>query len=427
MTDGTGGFDLGRLPRTVALEDAGGVPRLALLDQTRLPAEEAYLRTSDWRTVIDAIKALVVRGAPAIGIAGAAAVALRAWEFVAASGDGAGALRPDLGAAGPQDATAGEGGVSLDCLMCQRSAPDGGCSLGLDAGADGCSQALDTHRTFVLDPEAFDPELFLTSLEFAGGLIADARPTAVNLSWAVERALAEARRLVGEGAGARAVAEGLAALTRHMIAEDEAANRALGAHGAALLPEGAVVLTHCNAGSLATAFYGTALGVVYAAAEQGKLARVFADETRPVGQGARLTAWELARAGVPVTLICDDMAASLLASGQVDAVVVGADRIAANGDTANKIGTLGVAVLAARYGVPFYVAAPLSTVDPAVPDGAAIPIEERDPSEVLPAPIPGVDVWNPAFDVTPAELIAAVITEEGVFAPDAVASVRARA
>ena len=414
--------DVSRLPRTVALEDAGGVPRLVLLDQTRLPAEEAYLRTSDWRTVIDAIKALVVRGAPAIGIAGAAAVALRAWEFVAASGGGAEALRPDFGAAtGRQDATAGEGGASLDRLMCQRSAPDGGCPLGLDAGADGCSQALDAHRTFVLDPEAFDPELFLTSLEFAGRLIAGARPTAVNLSWAVERALAEARRLVGEGAGARAAAEGLVALTCRMIAEDEAANRAMGAHGAALLPDGATVLTHCNAGSLATAFYGTALGVVYAAAEQGKVRRVFADETRPVGQGARLTAWELARAGVPVTLICDDMAASLLASGQVDAVVVGADRIAANGDVANKVGTLGVAVLAARYGVPFYVAAPLSTVDPAVPDGAAIPIEERDPSEVLPAPIPGVDVWNPAFDVTPAELVTAVITEAGVFAPADVA------
>ena len=161
--------------------------------------------------------------------------------------------------------------------------------------------------------------------------------------------------------------------------------------------------------------------MVYAAAEQGKIARVFADETRPVGQGARLTAWELARAGVPVTLICDDMAASLLASGRVDAVVVGADRIAANGDVANKIGTLGVAVAAARFGVPFYVAAPLATVDASVPDGAAIPIEERDPSEVLPTPLAGVDVWNPAFDVTPAELIAAVITEAGVFAPSEVA------
>ena len=227
--------------------------------------------------------------------------------------------------------------------------------------------------------------------------------------------------MTGEGAAPRAVAEALASLTRRMIAEDEAANRTMGAHGAALLPDGATILTHCNAGSLATAFYGTALGVVYAAAEQGKIARVFADETRPIGQGARLTAWELARAGVPATLICDDMAASLLASGQVDAVVVGADRIAANGDVANKIGTLGVAVAAARFGVPFYVAAPLATVDASVPDGSAIPIEERDPSEVLPVPLAGVDVWNPAFDVTPAELVTAVITEAGVFAPSDVA------
>lgn len=412
------GFDLGRLPRTVVLEDSGGMPRLTLLDQTRLPAEEAYLRTSDWRTVIDAIKGLVVRGAPAIGIAGAAAVALRAWEFAAACGGCDGALRPDLSA--PPGGAPAEGAPAFDCLRCQRSAAAEGCAVA-PAGDDAPARALDAHRTFVLDPDAADPALFLTSLEFAGRLIAGARPTAVNLSWAVGRALAEARRLVGEGAKPRAVAEGLAALTRQMIAEDEAANRALGSFGAALLPDGATVLTHCNAGSLATAFFGTALGVVYAAAEQGKIRRVFADETRPVGQGVRLTAWELARAGVPVTLICDDMAASLLASGQVDAVVVGADRIAANGDVANKIGTLGVAVLAARFGVPFYVAAPLSTVDASVPDGAAIPIEERDPSEVLPAPIPGVDVWNPAFDVTPAELVTAVITEAGVFSPADVA------
>ncbi|MCI8468408.1 MAG: S-methyl-5-thioribose-1-phosphate isomerase [Eggerthellaceae bacterium] len=320
--------------------------------------------------------------------------------------------------------------------MCQRSARDGGCSIGSGDGpacqgagaapsGDARAAALDAHRTFVLDPDEVDPELFLTSLEFAGRLIAGARPTAVNLSWAVERALAEARRLVGEGAAPREVAEALSDLTRALIAEDEAANRAIGAHGAALLPEGCALLTHCNAGSLATAFYGTALGVAYAAAGQGKLARVYADETRPVGQGARLTAWELARAGVPVTLICDDMAASLLASGRVDAVVVGADRIAANGDVANKIGTLGVAVLARRFGVPFYVAAPASTIDASVPDGAAIPIEERAASEVLPAPIPGVDVWNPAFDVTPAELVTAVITERGVFAPDEVTAAHA--
>lgn len=199
--------------------------------------------------------------------------------------------------------------------------------------------------------------------------------------------------------------------------EDEAANRRIGAFGAELLPDGCNVLTHCNAGSLATSFYGTALGVVYAAAAAYKIRRVFADETRPVCQGSRLTAWELARAGVPITLICDDMAASVMASGKVDAVVVGADRIAANGDVANKIGTLGVAVLARHFGIPFYVAAPTSTVDPAMADGASIPIEERAADEVLPQPIPGVSVFNPAFDVTPAELICAIITEAGAFEP----------
>ncbi|WP_306812569.1 s-methyl-5-thioribose-1-phosphate isomerase [Adlercreutzia mucosicola] len=177
------------------------------------------------------------------------------------------------------------------------------------------------------------------------------------------------------------------------------------------------MLTHCNAGSLATAFYGTALGVVYAAAEEGLVARVYADETRPVGQGARLTVWELAQAGVPTTLICDNMAATMMAAGLIDAVVVGADRIAANGDAANKIGTLGVAVLARHFGIPFYVAAPVSTVDLDTPDGTAIPIEERDASEVLPAPLSGVSVRNPAFDVTPAELITAVVTERGAVSP----------
>jgi len=176
------------------------------------------------------------------------------------------------------------------------------------------------------------------------------------------------------------------------------------------------VLTHCNAGSLATVFYGTALGIVYAAFEQGKVERVFADETRPVDQGARLTAWELAQAGVPVTLICDDMAATVMAQGLVDAVVVGADRIARNGDVANKIGTYGLAVLAHEHGIPFYVAAPSSTLDAAISDGSHIVIEQRDSAEVA-EPIKGVDVYNPAFDVTPAHYITRIITERGVFRP----------
>ena len=261
-----------------------------------------------------------------------------------------------------------------------------------------------------------DMEQFCERFKAHKAYLDTARPTAVNLSWALKRM----EKVLEAEKGSLSVPQMKQRLLSeaHAIREEDIAiSRSIGRLGFELLKPGDGILTHCNAGSLATAFYGTALGVVYAAAERGGVARVFADETRPVGQGARLTAWELARAGVPVTLICDDMAASLLASGAVDAVVVGADRVAANGDAANKIGTLGVAVLADRYGVPFYVAAPTSTVDLAVPDGAALPIEERDPAEVLPAPIPGVDVWNPAFDVTPAGLITAIITERGAFAP----------
>jgi len=198
--------------------------------------------------------------------------------------------------------------------------------------------------------------------------------------------------------------------------------RAIGRHGAALVAPGQGILTHCNAGGLATADYGTALAVIFAAFEQGTPLHVFADETRPLLQGARLTAWELKRRGIPVTLICDNMAAQVMKEGKVQMVIVGADRIAANGDTANKIGTYGVALLARAHGLPFYVAAPSSTFDRAIPDGAAIPIEQRDPREVThgfgrqTAP-EGVDVYNPAFDVTPAELIAGIITEKGVIRP----------
>ena len=243
------------------------------------------------------------------------------------------------------------------------------------------------------------------------------RPTAVNLAWGVDRAMRIVADLQVAGEGPVAVAEALFSLCQGMIAEDEAVNRAIGRNGAALLPPGCTVLTHCNAGSLATAFYGTALGVVYAAAEEGKLRRVYADETRPVGQGARLTVWELSHAGVPVTLICDNMAASVMGAGKVDAVVVGADRIAANGDVANKIGTLGVAVLARHFGIPFYIAAPRSTIDTGTATGSDIVIVQRDSAEVLPRPIEGVEVENPAFDVTPAELVSAIITETGVFRP----------
>ena len=312
-------IDLTRLPRSVRLgRDADGRAELTYLDERFLPGEERFCSTGSWREVVDAIKTLAVRGAPAIGAAGAAAGATARMESLA-------------------------------------------------------------------------------------------------------------KRLVAEGVAPGEVADILFDEVLRIEREDEAVNRAIGAAGAALVPEHARILTHCNAGSLATVFFGTALGVVYAAAEQGKVERVFAGETRPVGQGARLTSWELSRAGVPVTVICDNMAASLMGKGMIDFVVVGADRITANGDVANKIGTYGVAVLAHHHGIPFYVAAPASTFDVSLPDGSAIPIEERDPSEVLPQPIDGVDVYNPAFDVTPAELVSGIITEFGVFLPqDAAREVAAR-
>lgn len=345
---------LERLPRTVELvRGARGDYELVYVDQRKLPGELVFARASDWRASVDAIKTLAVRGAPAIGVAGGASVAL--W-------------------------------------------------------------AAEEARRFVRG-ERLDRSARLASLEEASDVIVNARPTAVNLFWAVSRATEIARMLIEGGVDEPRAAEHLYEYAKCLEAADEDVNRAIGENGAALLEPNSRILTHCNAGSLATAFYGTALGVVYAAAAEGKVARVYADETRPVGQGARLTAWELARVGVPVTLICDNMAASLMARGEVDAVVVGADRIAANGDTANKIGTYGVAVLARHHGIPFYVAAPTNTIDPDVADGAGIPIEERAPSEVTAHPLEGVDVWNPAFDVTPAALITAIVTECGVLKP----------
>jgi methylthioribose-1-phosphate isomerase len=257
-------------------------------------------------------------------------------------------------------------------------------------------------------------------LEVALQGLAATRPTAVNLFWALDRM----RRRILEQA-ARPVPEiraSLVAEAEAILEEDVAANRRLGAHGAELVPDGARILTHCNAGGLATGGYGTALGVVRGAVEAGKRPFVWVDETRPVLQGARLTAWELSKEGIPHTVIADVAAASMMARGEVNLVVVGADRIAANGDTANKIGTYGLAVLAQAHQLPFYVAAPFSTIDPALADGRSIPIEERDPREVqelaghriVPA---GSPARNPAFDVTPARLITAIITERGVFLP----------
>jgi methylthioribose-1-phosphate isomerase len=323
--------------------------RLVLLDQTRLPREEVELECGAWEDVAAAIRTLVVRGAPAIGVAAAFGVALAAR-----------ASRAD----------------TFDAL--------------------------------------------LADLEAAIKGLAATRPTAVNLFWALDRmrrvALAE-RRAPLPGLRARLLAEAQA-----ILEEDVAANRAMGQHGAALVPNAARILTHCNAGALATAGYGTALGVVRAAHEQGKVALVWVDETRPVMQGSRLTAWECVKDGIPHRLIADVAAASVMLRGQVDLIITGADRIAANGDTANKIGTYALAVLARHHEVPFYVTAPFSTIDPALPSGGLIPIEERDPSEVrragpqqtAPDESP---VFNPAFDVTPASLIAAIITERGVYRP----------
>ena len=326
---------------------AGG--RLLLLDQTRLPSEELTREYARWEDVAEAIRTLVVRGAPAIGVAAAFGVAVAARQSTATTFDG-----------------------------------------------------------------------LLADLEMAIKGLAATRPTAVNLFWALDRM--RATLLAARTLSVDAIRSRLAAEAQAVLDEDLAANRAMGDHGATLVPSGARILTHCNAGALATAGYGTALGVIRSAHAQGKVALVWVDETRPVMQGSRLTAWECVRDGIPHRLVADVVAASLMARGQVDLVVTGADRIAANGDTANKIGTYSLAVLAAHHQVPFYVAAPFSTIDPALASGADIPIEERDASEVrrvgaqqtAPAASP---VFNPAFDVTPARLIAAIITERGVVRP----------
>ncbi len=316
-----------------------------MIDQTALPERLTYVDMSDWRDVAQAIRTMVVRGAPAIGCSAALGMALGARGIIA---ENKAAFRKRM------------------------------------------EQIADTFKA--------------------------ARPTAVNLGWAVDRMMGVVDRVDGNVVD---IKDALITEALEMLREDIEANRALGAHGAKLLPDSVSILTHCNAGALATVSYGTALGVVRAAVEAGKNVRVFADETRPRLQGMKLTAWELLQEGIPVTVIADSMAATLMRDGKIDCVIVGADRIAANGDTANKIGTYSVAVLAHHHKIPFYVAAPLSTVDMSLPTGARIPIEERETVEMTHlegiriAP-EGVTVLNPAFDVTPHELIAAIITERGV-------------
>ena len=275
--------------------------------------------------------------------------------------------------------------------------------------------------------QAADTGTFMAELAQAGTYLKSSRPTAVNLEWAVDRVLRVAREQAAQGiTGVRAV------LLREATAihqEDQAMCDAIGRHGAALIPDGGGVLTHCNAGNLATGGSGTALAIMYEAQKRGLKFRVFADETRPLLQGARLTAWELSRAGVDVTIICDNMAAMVMAQKKVNVVIAGADRIAANGDTANKIGTYSVATLAAAHGIPMVIAAPTSTFDLSIPDGSHIPIEERAAEEITrgfgrqTAP-DGVKVYNPAFDVTPARLIHAIVTERGIISPVNVENVR---
>jgi methylthioribose-1-phosphate isomerase len=352
------------IPRTVEWRDGA----VRLIDQRELPGRLVFVDCRTVEELCDAISSLAVRGAPALGAAGGYGVAL--------------ACRLAAGGVG------GNGGVVAD----------GGGGRG--------------------DPAA---AVVRAAGEAAGRLIAT-RPTAVNLAWGARRVLAVADAAAASGASTHDVARAALDEAERLAAEDVADNRALGHHGAALVPDGARVLTHCNAGALACVGYGTALGVIRAAAEAGKAPRVWVDETRPVLQGARLTAWELDRLGIAATLVADVMAGSLMASGDVDLVVVGADRVAANGDVANKIGTYSLAVLAAHHGVPFYVAAPTSTIDLATPTGAAIPVEERSPDEVRRvggarlAP-EGFSALNRAFDVTPAELVTAVVTELGVARP----------
>jgi methylthioribose-1-phosphate isomerase len=269
----------------------------------------------------------------------------------------------------------------------------------------------------VRDSEADDFDAFMADMGEVKDYLATSRPTAVNLFWALERMERAARQ--SADLPVPQIKERLLQEAGRILEEDRQVCRRIGANGSSLLKDGDAVLTHCNAGGLATADYGTALAVLYAAAEQGKRVAAYADETRPLLQGARLTVWELQQACIPVTLICDNMAAQVMREGRIDAVLVGADRIAANGDVANKVGTYGLSVLARHHGVPFYVAAPASTFDLSLSEGGQIPIEQRDAEEVirwggrLTAPLE-TDVYNPAFDVTPAAHVSAIITERGI-------------
>jgi methylthioribose-1-phosphate isomerase len=329
---------------TIAWKDDAVV----MVDQRKLPGTEVYVTCKTAKDVAKAIKTMVIRGAPAIGVAAAMGIA----------------------------------------LGMKRST------------ATGTKQ-------------------FVTEFQRICDLMAATRPTAVNLFWAIERMKRTFSDAAQRGLSVAELKARLEDEARAIHDEDVESCRTMGAHGASLVPDSARILTHCNAGALATAGYGTALGVIRAAAEQGKRIAVLADETRPFLQGARLTAWELVKDGIDTTVITDSMAGAMMRLQQVDLVVVGADRIAANGDVANKIGTYSVAVLAKEHGIPFYVAAPLSTIDLETPDGSRIPIEERNDREVTHVGASrltpeGARIRNPAFDVTPAKYVSAIITERGI-------------
>lgn len=341
------------LPKAVEWCDSA----LRLLDQTRLPGAEVYVDCHHIETVYDAIVNLRVRGAPAIGIAAAYGLLLPFRD----------------------------------------------------------SQISDA---LIQDALIQDTQVSFTEIERRAGFMIGARPTAVNLSWAINRMLSRAARVKGGNVDVPY----LLAEANSIHREDAEACRMIGHFGAALINQHPRVLTHCNAGALAVSELGTALAPIYVAHRQGRNIHVFVDETRPLLQGARLTAWELQRAGVELTIITDNMAAHVMASGVVDAVIVGADRVAANGDVANKIGTLNLAVLCRHFGLPFYVACPWSTIDLKTPQGSEIPIEMRADEEVshfvgVPVSPDGVRVMNPAFDVTPADLVTCIVTERGIIEP----------
>ncbi len=349
--------------RTVWWEENATDVVVCMIDQTALPQQVVTLRLADEQQVAEAIKTLKVRGAPAIGVSAAFGFALAFYRFLK------------------------ERAEDADKPVTPREA-----------------QEVQEH------------------LRAVGDLLARTRPTAVNLFWAIERMQQCANRTLSSGCSLTQLAQHLRDEAQAIADEDFEACRQMGLYGASLIADGDSLLTHCNAGALATAGWGTALAPMYAAHRSGRAIHVFVDETRPILQGSRLTAWELQQEGIPLTLITDNMAAHFMSKGEIKAVFVGADRIAANGDVANKIGTYGVAVLAHAHAIPFYVVAPLSTIDLKLPSGEYIPIEQRNPEEVTGirgTPVAPVDVHvaNPAFDVTPHRYVTAIITERGIVGP----------